>query len=91
MLIPSLYFSAHVGPFYQYSSTSFALVVATSPTKTSLPKWANEIKFQVPHDLSEETFSALIEDVQTYTRIILLFPDFATFKAWQRKLTEVLS
>jgi hypothetical protein len=67
-----------------------AIVVATSVTKTSLPRWrTSNIPTQAPDAPNDAAITKLHGDVIAASRVVLLFTDHATFKAWQAKLAEV--
>ena len=46
--IPTIYFTGHVGRFSVYPSAAYAITIATSRDKLSMPKWRNNIPVQVP-------------------------------------------
>ena len=89
--IPIIYFAGHVGPFSVYPTTAYAITVATSRDKLAMPKWRNNILVQAPAAPDDNAVAALLKTVAQHGRTILLFADHVTFKAWQRKLAEVLA
>ena len=89
--IPTIYFAGHVGPFSVYPTAAYAITLATSRDKLAMPKWRNNIMVQAPVAPDDNAVVALLTTVAQHGRTILLFPDHATFKAWQRKLAQVLA
>ena len=89
--IPTIYFAGHVGPFSVYPTAAYAITIATSRDKLAMPKWRNNIAVQAPAAPDDNAVAALLKTVAQHGRTILLFADHATFKAWQRKLAEVLA
>ncbi len=89
MLIPQIYFTGYVGSFAAYPAAAYAIAVATSATKTDLPRWRNTIPTQAPDAPDDAAVAALHQDVAQLGKVILLFADHATFKAWQGKLAQV--
>jgi hypothetical protein len=89
MLIVPLNFTGYVGPFAAYPLTAYCLIVATSPTQTDLPRWRNSIPTQAPDAPDDAAVAALHQHVTQHGRMILLFAEHATFKAWQIKLLQV--
>jgi hypothetical protein len=89
--IPANYFAGHVGPFSVYPTAAYAITIATSRDKLAIPKWRNNIPVQVPVAPDDNAVTAFLTTVAQHGRTILLFADHATFKAWQRKLAEVLA
>jgi predicted fused transcriptional regulator/phosphomethylpyrimidine kinase len=79
------YFTGHVGPFSVYPTA------ATSRDKLAVPKWRNNIAVQTPDAPDDNAVAAIHGTIADRHRAILLFSDHATFKAWQRKLAEVLA
>jgi hypothetical protein len=88
MLIPPIYFTGYVGPFPAYPAAAYAIAVATSRDNLALPKWRNNIPAQAPAAPDDTAVAPLHQHVVQHGRIILLFADHATFKAWQRALAE---
>ena len=89
--IPAIYFAGHVGPFFVYPTAAYAITIAASPDKLAIPKRRNAIPVQVPVAPDENAVAALYSTMAYRHRAILLFSDHATFKAWQRKLAEMLA
>ena len=89
--MPTIYFASHVGRFSVYPTAAYAITVAMSRDKLAMPKWRNNILVQAPGAPDDHTVTALLTTVAQHVRTILLFADHATFKAWQRKLAEVLA
>jgi hypothetical protein len=90
-IIPAIYFAGHVGPFSVYPTAAYAITIASSRDKLTMPKWRNNIPVQVPVAPDDNTIAALLKTVAQQGRAILLFLDHATFKAWQSKLAQVLA
>jgi hypothetical protein len=90
-IIPATYFAGHAGPFTAYRSAAYAITVATSHEKLSLPKWRNNIRVQAPDAPDDNAVAALLTTVAQNGRAILLFTDHASFKGWQSKLAQVLA
>jgi hypothetical protein len=87
--ISTIYFSGHVGPFSVYPTAAYAMTVATSCYKLTMPKWRNNILKQIPDAPDDNAVAALLTTVAQHGRTILLFADHATFKAWQLLLAQV--
>ena len=56
-----------------------------------MPKWRNNILTQAPDAPDDDAVAALHTTVAQHGRAILLFADHTSFKAWQRKLAQVLA
>jgi hypothetical protein len=90
-IIPATYFAGHVGPFSVYPTAAYAITIATSHEKLSLPKWRNNIPVQAPDAPDDNAVAALLTTVAQHGRAILLFLDHASFKDWQLVLAQVLA
>jgi hypothetical protein len=89
VFIPPIYFTGYVGPFPAYPPAAYAIAVAPSRDNLAIQKWRNNITAQAPAAPDDPAVVALHQHVIQHGRIILLFADHATFKAWQRALAEV--
>jgi hypothetical protein len=90
-IIPATYFAGHVGPFSVYPTAAYAITIATSRDKLSVPKWRNNIPTMMPNEPDDDTIAALLATVTQHGRAILLFADHTRFKDWQLLLAQVLA
>jgi hypothetical protein len=73
VLIPPIYFTGYVGPFAAYPHAAYCLIVATSLTKTDLPRWRNAISTQALDTPDDAALAVLHQHVMEVGRLILLF------------------
>jgi hypothetical protein len=90
--IPAIYFAGHAGPFTVYPGAAYAIRLATRRDKIEMPKWRNNIMVaQVPTVPDDNAVATVVTAAAQNGSLILPFADHGTFKAWQRKLSEVLA